>query len=286
MLYVTQTNRLAAIDLETDKLLWMQGYDGWCCDRPDISPDSQVLYVPSLDHPAWYVVSALNGQLITTIPAVARGHNTVFSPTGDRVYLSPEDATIYVADAHRAQIVGKIGPFSARVRPFVLNGAETRVYASVTELLGLGVADLKTGKVLAEIRVPDQFPCLKPPIEHNTCSHGIAFTPDEREIWIADANHNVHVFNARTMPPRYEASIPTRAGVGWLTCSIDGKRMYPSSGDVIDIASRKVIAHLTDEKGRSLESEKLLEVKFANGQLVAVGDQWCNGRVGLARHSD
>ena len=36
---------------------------------------------------------------------------------------------------------------------------------------------------------------------------------------------------------------------GWLTCSIDGRLIYPSSGEVIDIASRKVIATLEDEKG-------------------------------------
>jgi hypothetical protein len=48
ILYVAQTNRLIALDLETDELLWMQAYDGWCCDRPDISPDNEILYVPAL----------------------------------------------------------------------------------------------------------------------------------------------------------------------------------------------------------------------------------------------
>ncbi len=244
ILYVAQTNRLIALDLETDKLLWMQAYDGWCCDRPDISPDNEILYVPALGRRAWYVVSALNGQLITVLPAPARGHNTVFSPRGDRVYLSPDSPTLFIADARRAQIIGEIGP-----------------------------------KVLVEVRAPNQLPCLMN-ISHATCTHGIALTPDEREIWIADANHFVHVFDAKSMPPKYETTIATRTSVGWLSCSIDGRRMYPSSGDVIDIASKQIISGLTDEKGRALESEKLLEVRFAKGKLAAVGDQWCNGRVG------
>ncbi len=281
MLYVAQTNRLIALDLETDKLLWMQGYDGWCCDRLDISPDNQILYVPALDHPTWNVVSALNGQLISVIPAAARSHNTVFSPRGDRVYLVPESPTIFVADARRARIVGEIGPFSARVRPIVINGAETRVFASVNGLLGVAVGDLRTGKVIAEARAPSQFPCVTDHHDHKgACTHGVALAPDEREVWVADVNPFVHIFDATSMPPRYETSIATRASVGWLSCSIDGKRMYPSSGDVIDIASKQIIAGLTDEQGRALESEKLLEVKFAKGKLVAVGDQWCNGRVG------
>ncbi|MBN3786051.1 hypothetical protein [Burkholderia sp. Ac-20353] len=280
MLYVAETNRLIALDLETDKLLWMQAYDGWCCDRPDISPDSQILYLPALDHPAWNVVSALNGQLITVIPAAARSHNTVFSPRGDRVYLVPESPTIYVADARRARIVGEIGPFSGRVRPIVINGAETRVFASVNGLLGVAVGDLQTGKVIAEARAPSQYPCLMDHHDHKgACTHGVALTADEREVWVADVNAFVHVFDATSTPPKYERSIATRTSVGWLSCSIDGRRMYPSSGDVIDIASKQIIARLTDENGRALESEKLLEVKFAKGKLVAVGDQWCNGRV-------
>jgi len=161
----------------------------------------------------------------------------------------------------------------------VINGIETLVFASVTGLLGLGVGDLRTGKVLVEVRAPNQLPCLMN-ISHATCTHGIALTPDEREIWIADANHFVHVFDAKSMPPKYETTIATRTSVGWLSCSIDGRRMYPSSGDVIDIASKQIISGLTDEKGRALESEKLLEVRFAKGKLAAVGDQWCNGRVG------
>lgn len=285
MLYVAQTNRLVALDLETDKLLWVQAYDGKCCDRPDISPDispeHQILYVPALGRPAWYVVSALSGRLITVLPAPTRGHNTVFSSRGDRVYLSPVSASLLVADARRAQIIGEIGPFSARVRPFVINGTETLVFASVTGLLGVGVGDLTTGKVLAEVRAPSQFPCFTN-IAHATCTHGIALTPDEREIWIADANHFVHVFDAKSMPPKYEMSIAARTSVGWLSCSIDGTRMYPSSGDVIDVASKRIIAGLSDEKGGALESEKLLEIRFAKGKISAVGDQWCNGRNGRA----
>jgi hypothetical protein len=281
MLYVTETNRLIALDLASDRLLWMQAYDGWCCDRPDISPDNQILYVPALDHPAWNIVSSLNGQLIATLPMPARGHNTIFSPHGDRVYLSPESATLFVADARRNTVVGEIGPFSARVRPFVINAAETLVFASINQLLGVGVGDLRTGKVLYEVRAPEQFPCLRNP-DHGTCAHGMALTPDESEVWVADGNSWMHIFDATRMPPVYKTSLVARTSVTWLTCSIDGKRLYPSSGDVVDIASKRTIGALTDEKGRALESEKLLEVKFAGGKPVAVGDQWCNGRGGAS----
>jgi hypothetical protein len=81
------------------------------------------------------------------------------------------------------------------------------------------------------------------------------------------------------LPPKYKESVRLRAEPGWLTCSIDGRLIYPSSGEVIDIASRKVVATLEDEKGRHVETEKLLQIDFAGGHPVRAGDQFCFGQV-------
>ena len=48
---------------------------------------------------------------------------------------------------------------------------------------------------------------------------------------------------------------------------------------MIDIASRNIIATLEDEKGRHVETEKLLEIDFAGGKPVRAGDQFCFGEV-------
>ena len=48
---------------------------------------------------------------------------------------------------------------------------------------------------------------------------------------------------------------------------------------MIDIASRKVVATLEDEKGRHVETEKLLQIDFADGRPVRAGDQFCFGQV-------
>lgn len=64
-----------------------------------------------------------------------------------------------------------------------------------------------------------------------------------------------------------------------ITFSLDGKVAYPSTGEVIDIATRKVVATLTDETGAAVHSEKLVEIHFANGKPVRNGDQFGIGRV-------
>ena len=74
------------------------------------------------------------------------------------------------------------------------------------------------------------------------------------------------------------ASIKLRDQPGWITFSIDGRYAYPSTGDVIDTHSKRIIATLEDETGRHVQSEKLLEVVTDNGKPVAAGDQFGIGR--------
>ena len=53
----------------------------------------------------------------------------------------------------------------------------------------------------------------------------------------------------------------------------------PSSGDVIDVKTRQVIAQLTDEQGRSVGSEKMLEIDWDGDTPVRAGNQFGVGRV-------
>src|SRR5258708_14219938 len=62
-----------------------------------------------------------------------------------------------------------------------------------------------------------------------------------------------------------------------MTLGLEGKVMYASSGDVIDVKSQKVVAHLVDEYGRPLYSEKLLDITFDNGHAQRVSNQFANG---------
>jgi hypothetical protein len=55
---------------------------------------------------------------------------------------------------------------------------------------------------------------------------------------------------------------------------MDGRVAYSSTGEVIDVASRKVIATLRDEAGREVQSEKLLDLVIADGRVVRAGNQF------------
>jgi sugar lactone lactonase YvrE len=120
-----------------------------------------------------------------------------------------------------------------------------------------------------------------PTKRHGCPSHGIGLTPDEKELWLTDAaNSRMHIFDATAMPPQQIADVVLRDQPGWITFSIDGQYAYPSTGDVVETRSRKIVAGLADETGRAVQSEKMVEVDFQDGQPIRAGDQFGIGAVG------
>jgi DNA-binding beta-propeller fold protein YncE len=272
-LYVSTPQRLGAFDLVTERMVWSRTYEGGC-DRMAISPDGRQLYVPSFEGPHWTVVDGATGNVIGTIVTNSGAHNTIYGPSGRLAYLAGlKSPMLNVADGATRRVVKQVGPFGNAIRPFTINGSETLVFVNVNALLGFEVGDLQTGRLLHRVEV-EGF--KQGPVKRHGCpSHGIGLTPDEKELWLSDgANETMHVFDATVMPPRQVASIKLRDQPGWVTFSIDGQYAYPSTGEVIDTRTRKVVATLADETGRAVQSEKLLEIVFSGGRPVRVGDQF------------
>ena len=271
-IYISTIESLQRIDLTTDKIIWEKAFEGGC-DRMAISPDGKTMYLPSFEKGFWNVVNCATGDIIKKIDVFKRAHNTIYGPAGEHVYLDDiASPWLYIADAKKHELVNKIGPFANFIRPFTINGKETIVYATVDSLLGFEVGDLKTGKKLAHVEVEGWT--MGPVRRHGNPSHGIALTPDEKELWLADGhNMRVHVFSA-VVPYQQLSTIPVQDMPGWLTFSIDGKYVYPSSGEVIETKTRKILTTLQDEFHNNASSEKMLEIDFANNKAIKAGNQF------------
>lgn len=277
-IYISTIKTLMSLDLHTDKLLWERSYDGGC-DRMSISPDGKVIYLPSFEKDHWHVVDAASGDVIATITPKSKAHNTVYGPDGKWCYLAGLGSPLLtIADTSKHETSRTVGPFSAAIRPFTVNGRQTLAFCCVNDLLGFEVGDITTGKMTQRVTVSG---FNKGPVKRHGCpSHGIGLTPDEREVWVCDAhNQRMHIFDATVMPPKQVASLAVRDEPGWITFSIDGKLAWPSSGEVIDVATRQTIATLEDEVGRHVGSEKLLEIDFTSGKVTAAGNQFGVGGV-------
>jgi DNA-binding beta-propeller fold protein YncE len=276
-LWFTTPKKLYAFDLLTEKTLWDKALPQGC-DRMSMLPDGKTLYVPSFEKDIWNVVNGDNGEVIATIETKSGAHNTVVSRDGSRMYLAGlRSPLLAVADTTTHKVIQEVGPFAAAIRPFTTDAAAARCYVCVNDLLGFEVGDLKAGKKLARVEVTD---FKKGPVARHGCpSHGIGLSPDEKEVWVCDAfNRKLHVFDNTSMPPKQTVSIGLREEPGWVTFSLDGRYAYPSTGEVIDAKTKKVLTALKDEEGREVHSEKMVEVVLREGKVVKTGDQFGVGR--------
>lgn len=276
-LYISTIRQLMRLDLESEKVLWEKKYDAGC-DRMSITPDGNMIYLPSLEGPYWYVVDADDGEVKRKIVTDSGAHNTICGPSGARAYLAGLKSPLLSVVETETGMVRTVGPFSASVRPFTIDGREKRCYVNVNDLLGFEIGDIETGQKLGAVEV-EGF--RKGPTKRHGCpSHGIALTPNEKELWLTDAaNSRLHVFDASGMPPKQIESITLRDQPGWITFSVDGTYAYPSTGEVIESKTRQIVAQLTDEEGRPVQSEKMLEIQFQDHKPVRVGDQFGIGRL-------
>ena len=276
-IYVTTLKRLGAFDIVTGARIWIKDYEGGA-DRPALSPDGRILYLPSFEGPHWTAIDAMSGDVLKKIVVNSRAHNTLYGPDGRRVYLAGLGSPLLsIADPSTHTVVGTVGPFSNSVRPFTVNARQTLCFVNVNDLLGFEIGDVRTGKVLHQVKVAG---FEKGPVKRHGCpSHGVGLTPDEKEIWVADgANSRVHVFDATVMPPKQGVSIALRDQPGWITFSMDGRYAYPSTGEVIDTKTKKIVAVLSDERGQMVQSEKVVEVVISGNKVTDAGDQFGIGR--------
>jgi DNA-binding beta-propeller fold protein YncE len=280
---------LAAWDLTSEKKVWEQTYDGNCCDRMALTPDGKTLWVPSFGGPHWYVVDATTGKLIKDVqtPETNGAHNTIVSLDGTKAFLAGlSSKTMSIADTRTNTVLKTVGGFSGSVRPFTINGAGTLIYANVNDLLGFQIGDVASGKVIQTVQVEGYGWSRARLTGHGCPSHGIALSPDEKEIWLTDgANSTVHVFDNTVMPPKQVKSIKMRDEPFWLTWSVNGKWVYSSTGDIIDATAKIVVGQLKDETGREVQSEKAVEILFnSDGHVAKTVDQFGVGQVRANRN--
>ena len=237
-----------------------------------VSPDGQTIYAPAFGSPKWYVIHAATGELRASIGVTGWPRATIYSRDGRHAYL----ARVGLADSvgqptRRGTRSSRPSVRSARsVCPFTVNAKGTLAFANVDGLVGFEVGDLQTGLILDRVAVDGYDKAAAATYE---CpSHGIAFTPDERELWVADGVRNrLHVFDAAIYPPAPLAAIELSAQPRAITFSVDGRYAYTSTGEVLDTAIKKISGRLEDTGHATVSSEHLVEIDFLDGRPIRSG---------------
>jgi DNA-binding beta-propeller fold protein YncE len=277
---------LLAYDLRRGRVLWKHRYS-FGIDSMAMSPNGRSIYMPAGEQTtsgAWRIIATAKGKPTGTVIAGPAGaHNTIIGPDGRFLYLGGVDEPyLEVASTATNQVVRKIGPLNAPgVRPFTINGSQTLAFTTSRSFLGFQVSSITTGKVLYTVPIPGFS--FDPATFGRTPDHGIALTPDERELYLIDTpNGYVHVFDVSGLPaaePRLVASIKLKHAPpndGWLQPSRSGRYVYVGrSGDVIDTRRRKIVAYLPPLRATA----DSLEIDWRHGRPVTTTNRYGVGYV-------
>ena len=274
--FSTTERRLGCFDLESEKVVWDRTYDAGC-DRSCVSADGKTIYAPT----GWWLakpdsgllqIDAADGALQRRIPVGPMAHNSLTSVDGKLFFLGTQ-LRLTIFNAQDASVLHTVEPVGeAGVFPFTVDHANRYAYVCLGAHVGFDVVEITTGKVLHRVLAGET------PIGHRT--HGVALTPDERELWISDQDgHQLFVFDATALPPKALTSVPLNAGGhGWVNFSLDGQYAYCHTPEVFDVKTRQRVAELKDENGHPVSSSKFIEVHLDKGKVVGMGSEFGLGR--------
>lgn len=213
----------------------------------ECTPDGSWIYVPCADG-QWQIVDGHERRIVKSIQTGGRPHNTVVSPDGKRMYLSPMGYphAVTIVDVEGGHnVIGEI-PFRDVTRPPAITSDERLFFQNIDNMLGFQVADIGQRHVIKTIEhfIPQQRR------EEWSRSHGLGVRPDQQEIWSCNVEHHlVHVHEMTSGNYREIARITLPGPVYWLSFSPDSKYCFVSVRSkrqvaVIDCASKNIVKML------------------------------------------
>ena len=256
-------------------------------DAGALAPGGRTLYMATgSNNPAnWLVINTSDGSLRNTIRASGDGsHNTDISLDGRYVFLGIHNSPQLGIYNTATRTIRYVRGLVAGVRPMAVTGRSTYAFIDQTGFFGFSVASLTSDKDLFNVRIKG-FPSTSTAYVNSGAdapSHGVALSPNERELWAMDRpNGMVHVFDLTPLParpPRQIADIAlgsmnsseaecsrSCAKEGWVQFSRDGKYVYVGdTGAVVDAHTKRVIARLPELRN----SRKHIEVDWFRGRPV------------------
>src|SRR5262249_29442089 len=281
-LYVAYRNNagvgmIYCVNVSSETVLWNKAINPGV-DRLAINPNGQLLYVPTGEEgSANYinVVDANTGDIVRRVYFSNRSHDAQYPLSGPIFQETKADDGsghyLYLIDP-ASYGVSRIGPYSGILGPYAVDSTSSYVVNNVTNLWGMQVANLKTGQIITA-RIPNEPP------RDIRLPHGVAWTPDQNEVWQNGSGGDPHVYiwNMRdSMPPVFQDRLTLRNGRGshWLTFDIKGDYGYAApnknSVDGTEIFNARTHASI----GMIGSTEDMLEIDFADGKISEVGDQY------------
>ena len=240
---VEGTDELAAVDIATNQVKWRVKV-GRAPNEVSITRDGSKVFVPLRNDNAIDVVDTATMKVIDRMKTPAWPHNTYVSADGRHLYLGTmAGSRITIFDTTTHKQLAEIAP-GDWVRPIALRRDESLAYVALSKLHGFAVVDLKQEKTIRRVELPTLPPGTEIP-PYDTLTHGLALTPDERELYVTSmAGKAVYAFSVPEL--KQLAKIDVGRYPNWITINPDGRLVWVSNQlddtvSAIDTRSKKVV---------------------------------------------
>jgi len=241
---VEGTDELIALDTATNNILW-RTHVGRAPNEVSITSDGRFVFVPCRNDATIDVVDTAAKKVVDRIKVPQMPHNTYTSADGRHLYLgSMAGSRISIFDTSTRKLVAEIAPGNW-VRPIALRRDESLAYVALSALHGFAVVDLKKREVIRRVEMP-ALPSGTQIPPYETLTHGLALTPDERELYVTSmAGKAIYVFSVPEL--NQLAKIDVGRFPNWITVSPDGRFVFVSNQlddtvSAIDTRTKKVVA--------------------------------------------
>jgi YVTN family beta-propeller protein len=242
---IESEHTLKVIDTATNKIketLPLRGRPNQCA----ATPDGRFVAVPIRDGNAVEIFDMNQRRAVKVLP-VQVPHNCFNAGSNLHLWVTSMGADeVNLIDVERLEYVAKV-PVGGVPRPLAVTRDERTLYSALSDLHGFVIVDIPSRKLLRKVVLPPAPPNTDP-LEPHAPTHGLALTPDERELWVTSlGDGGMYVFDTRS--GTVSKLIPVGIGPNWVTFSADGRYCAVSnttSGDcsVIDTKARHEVARI------------------------------------------
>jgi YVTN family beta-propeller protein len=236
---------LKVIDTATNRVtetLQLRGRPNQCA----ATPDGRFVAVPIRDVNVVEIFDMNQRRAVKTLP-VKVPHNCCNAGSNRHLWVTSMGADeVNLIDVERMEFVAKI-PVGGVPRPIAITRDERTLYSALSDLHGFVIVDIPSRELVRKVELPPAPPNTDP-LEPHAPTHGLALTPDERELWVTSlGDGGMYVFDTRA--GTVSSRIPVGKGPNWVTFSLDGRLCAVSnttSGDcsVIDTKARREVARI------------------------------------------
>jgi YVTN family beta-propeller protein len=214
-----------------------------------VTPDGKYVAVPIRDGDKVDIVDVAKQKVIKSLP-IKEPHNAVNTGSNRYIFVSSMGShEINIVDLERMDYSAVI-PAGGRPRPYVVGPDGKTMFVAVAELHGFVIVDIPEKRVLERVEMPAEHPTPRP-LQYesaDTRTHGLALTPDGRELWVSSLLDNcVYIYDVKAK--KFVGKVSTGGGPNWLAFTPDGKYLCVSNTDsddvsIIDVKTRREAARL------------------------------------------